>query len=51
MSPQILKTSNSDQTHCNLRRLKNVEDVIAFELAYVVRRASTRASISVLMVG
>ena len=51
MSPQSLKTLDGDQTHCNLRRLRNVEDVIAFELAYVVLRASTRASISVLMVG
>ena len=33
MTLQSLKTLNDDQTHCNLRRLKNVEDVIASELA------------------
>jgi hypothetical protein len=40
-----------DLTHISLTRLRAVEDEIVFELAYVVRRASTRASISVLMVG
>jgi hypothetical protein len=40
-----------DQPHVSLMRLRTVEDEIAFELAYVVRRAWTRESISVLMVG
>jgi hypothetical protein len=39
------------QTHSSFARLNIEEDEIVSELAYVVRRASTRASMSVLMVG